>query len=359
MFEDYRNRMAIWGSYMGETMRMQSDTVVDAIWMNSVATRPVCVKVVDSGLPPEYTSVDEFDEVLWAHFEPNQKYNVTKDEVDFFLTFRPGDIQKHPEIKIGSYVSIPNVDNIPEWYLIMFIDNDNELRRAHILKTNWILKWVTDGKIYNSLVCLRQANSYNSGSWDGDRLTFVDNILGVFCPTNSDTLTIGYNQRMIVSDPDRRPPLVWTVSKIEDIIPPGITKFRFTQENFDPSHDNAELGLADYYSSEITPEYSDQLINVGTATITYTGAKPTIKVGGNFKIFTANFSKEGVTPRSWLVSDGITTFSESTGDYTIEYDNGKLKLKVAQNYYLVEKVLTIQVIGTDGSTTNLEVEVIG
>lgn len=163
MYEDFRKRMERKGTYMGEIMRRQSDIVVDALWMNSVSTRPVQVKVINQGLPPTYEAPDDFEDVLWAHFEEHNKFNVTKDEQDCYLTFRPGELAQHPEIKPGSYVCVPNVDNEPEWWLIVYIDNDNELRKTQILKCNWVLKWVANGNIYQTLGCQRVANSYNSG----------------------------------------------------------------------------------------------------------------------------------------------------------------------------------------------------
>lgn len=179
-------------------------------------------------------------------------------------------------------------------------------------------------------------------------------------PTNNDTLTIGYNQRFIISDPRRKPPLVWQVSKIEDTQPEGLTKFKFTQENFDPIHDNEELMLANYYDSPIVPEVPDAQAELHhPVAITYSGTQPTIKVGGSWKVFTPSFKDRTATPRKWTISDENGSITEDMQDYTIEYDGNKLKLKVARNYELIGKVLIIQVTGTDGSTGEMQVEVIG
>lgn len=189
----------------------------------------------------------------------------------------------------------------------------------------------------------------------------MDNITSAWLPTNNDTLTIGYNQRFIISDPRRRPPLAWQVSKIEDTQPEGLTKLKFTQETFDPVHDNAELMLANYYSSPIEPEVAGTVTELPKpAVITYSGNKPTLKVGGNFKTFTASFDSQGVSPRRWIISDenGNEITSEMT-DYIVAYDGDKLKLKIARNYNLVNKVLIIQVIGTDGSAGEIKMEVVG
>ena len=188
----------------------------------------------------------------------------------------------------------------------------------------------------------------------------MDNVTSAIVPTNSDTVTISYNKRFIISDSKRYPPIVYQVSKIEDTQPHGLTTFKFTQETFDPTHDNAELGICNYFDSPIEPQPSepDLPIETSTATITYSGTKPTIKVGGSWKTFTPTFSDESITVDKWVVSDENGDISYDTENYTIEYYDNQLKLKVAQNYSLIGKLLTIQLFGTDKSTAEVEIEVI-
>lgn len=186
----------------------------------------------------------------------------------------------------------------------------------------------------------------------------MDNVTSAIVPTNSDTVKIGYNQRFIISDPKRYPPVVYQVSKLEDTQPHGLTTFKFTQETFDPAHDNAELGICNYYDTPITPEVPDPSTELQqTATITYSGTKPTVKVGGSAKTFTAVFKDESTTVSKWTVSDENGDISGNT-NYTIEYIGNQMKLKVAQNYNLIGTVLIVQVIGSDSSTAEVEIEVV-
>jgi hypothetical protein len=148
------------------------------------------------------------------------------------------------------------------------------------------------------------------------------------------------------------------VSKCEDTQPLGLITFKFTQETFDPIHDNAELMICNYYDSPIEPEVPNIEEELkGTATITYNGTKPTIKVGGSYKVFTPAFSDESVTVDKWTISDKNGDISGDS-NYTIEKDGDKLKLKVALNYNLIGTVLIVQLIGSDGSTAELSVEVV-
>lgn len=172
-------------------------------------------------------------------------------------------------------------------------------------------------------------------------------------------MTIGYDTKFLISDPRRKPPIAWTTSKIEDTQPIGLTKLKFTQEPFNPDADNEELMIADYYKDSIKPEpINPQEPITSTASITYSGTKPTIKVGGSTKTFTAVFKDETTTVSKWTVSDENGDIGGNI-NYTIEYDGDQMKLKVAQNYNLIGTVLIIQVVGSDNSTAEIQIEVIG
>lgn len=360
MYEDFRKRMERKGSFMGETMRRQSDAIVNATWLNSVAARRVQVKWLNYGLPPEYASATDFEDPIDAHFELKSAYSVNSGETPYYLTFRPGELTRHPEIQVGAYVCIPNVDDIPEWWLIIFIEDDNELKKVQILKCNWTLKWIADGKIYSTLGCQRYISGNSSGESSGSRITTVSNITSFFVPTNNDTMTINYDHRFLISDTRRLAPLCYGVSKIEDTVPAGLTKVQMEQEQFNPNTDSAELMIANYYNSNVEPVVPDiETELLGTATITYSGVNATIRVGGSYKTFTAAFSGENVTVDKWLISDENGDISNDAENYTIEYSDTQMRLKVSANYYLIKKVLIIQVIGTDGSTAETRVEVVG
>lgn len=358
MYEEFRKRMDRRGSFIGEVMRRQSDMIVNATWLNSVAARRVQVKWLNRGLPPTYASADEFEDPIDAHFELKSAYSISSGESPYYLTFRPGELVRHPEIKVGAYVSIPNVDNIPEWWMIVFIEDDNELKKLQILKCNWTFGWVVDGKIYHHLGVLRNGSALREA--DANSYTAVVNDNGaMLMATNADTQTICVDQKFLISDEGRTPPLAYAVSNIVDSRPLGITKFTISQSTFDAVHDNEELMLASYYGNAVEPEESNLDTEIlSTAVISFNGIQPTVKVGGSYKVFTASFSDENVTVDKWLVSDENGDISANTSNYTIEYLDKQMKLKVAPNYDLIGTVLIVQVIGTDKSTAEVRVEVV-
>ena len=158
---------------------------------------------------------------------------------------------------------------------------------------------------------------------------------------------------------------MYQVSKIEDTQPHGLTTFKFTQETFNPDADNAELGICNYYDTELSPiDSSDKPIHERLE-ITYNGTKPTVKVGGSEKVFTVQLPEDNHFDVKWSLSDGTNTYgdsyenyTETFGDYTITTEDRNLRLKVARNYDIVGTILTIKALCADGSEGEMKVEVV-
>jgi hypothetical protein len=337
---------------MSEMLRMQSNMVIEQTWNRDPNYRRVYVVKVSRGLP----EITDKHELVDVKFNVDTYQKAGSNEPAYHLQFRHGAEKRNPDIGVGSYVYMADEDGEWKWWLILGCDERPAFRQYHIVETNYKLGWVLDGKIYYHLVVLR---SGSSGDVDENSYTStVDGTLSAWMPTTSDSVMIGYNQRFLISDERRSTPLVWETSKIEDTQPFGITKLKMKQTTFDEIHDNADLMLANYYGNNIEPTEPEVEVELsGTASITYSGTKPTIKVGGSQKVFTPVFSVEGTTVDKWLVSDENGDISGDT-NYTIEYVGEQLNLKVAQNYNLIGTVLIVQVVGSDGSTAEVSVEVI-
>ena len=162
MLDVYKSRIAALGGYEGEARRRSSQKIMDASWMRDAATKPVFVKWVDSGLPV----VDDYDVPVYAKYNVKSYHNITGDEIAYLLQFRLEDIKNRPDIKVGSYVYIPNEMGAYEWWLLIHHDDRPQFAQWSILKCTWIYKWVSikDGHrvIHECLGCARKQNSYNS-----------------------------------------------------------------------------------------------------------------------------------------------------------------------------------------------------
>ena len=165
MLNTYRLRMNTLGSYEGEARRQNSQKIMDASWMRDAATKPVYVKWVNSGLP----IIDDDDFPVYAKFNVKSYHNITGDSIAYLLQFRLEDIRDNPNIRVGSYVQVPNEKDEYEWWLIVHEDDRTQFHQFSILKCTWTYKWVSkvNGKrrIYECLGAPRKQNSYNSGVW--------------------------------------------------------------------------------------------------------------------------------------------------------------------------------------------------
>ena len=353
MFDHYKSRMAHRGSNMSEMLRMQSTAVIEATWTNDPNYRRVYVVKATRGLP----RVTDKHELIDVKFNVDTYQKVGTDEPAYHLQFRHGAEKSNSDIAIGSYVYMENEDGEWQWWLIVSLDERPQFRQYAIIECNWQFGWVVDGKIYYHLGILRNGSLTREADVNSYTSVVNGNII-CWMATNAETQTIGHDQRFLISDAGRMPPLCYSVATISDSMPIGITKLVMSQSTFDQIHDNADLMLAGYYADGIEPVEPDIEVELaGTATISYSGIKPTIKVGGSAKTFTPVFSAEGTTVVRWFVSDENGDISGNT-NYTIERDGENLKIKVGLNYNLIGTILIVQLIGSDGSTAEVSVEVI-
>jgi hypothetical protein len=154
--------MAALGGYDGEARRRNAQKIMDASWLRDAATKPVYVKWVNSGLPV----VDDDDEVLYAKYNVKSYHSVQGDEVAYLLQFRLEDMKNRPEIKVGSYVYIPDETGAYSWWLLIHCDDRPMFRQWSILKCLHIYRWATFQNGYRVIhECLgvpRSQSSYNS-----------------------------------------------------------------------------------------------------------------------------------------------------------------------------------------------------
>ena len=361
MFEHYKSRMAHKGPNISEMLRMQSNMVIEQTWMNDPNARQVYVVKVSNGLPV----ITEQHKLVDVKFNVDTYQKVGSDEPAYHLQFRHGAEKRNPDIGVGSYVYMADEDGEWKWWLIVGLDERPAFRQYHIIECNWKFGWISDGKIYYHLGIIRNGSLTREAD-ENSYTSIVNGNMVCWMSTNADTALIGHDQRFLISDISRKVPLCYSVATISDAMPIGITKFVMSQGTFDAIHDNADLMLANYYSTAIQPEEPEikpvepvePQPSMGTAEIKYSGVKPTVKVGGSAKTFTPVFSLEGVIADEWLITVDGADIREDVENYTITYDEGNLKLKVALNYYLIGKVVNVQVVGTDGSKASLDVEVI-
>ena len=178
-------------------------------------------------------------------------------------------------------------------------------------------------------------------------LTTPENQNQFILPDNPDTQRIYYNMRFLISA-DQINPIAWEVSKKEDTMPQGIIIYTIKQDLYNPSKDNKELMIADYYSSAITPTPEEEVISK-KYDIHYSGS-PVVKVAGSYKTFSVENPDVDHT-YTWNIV-GL-----KPEDYKLISEDSFIKIKVAKNYNLIGTTFTLELY-VDGSLSNtLECEV--
>ena len=358
MLEAYRTRMAALGLYEGEAKRRNAQKIMDASWMRDTATKPVYVKWVDQGLPV----VDDDDYPVYAKFNVKSYHNITGDEIAYLLQFRLEDMQDRKDIKVGSYVYIPNEMGDYEWWLIWHLDDRTQFRQFSILKCTWIYKWTSfkDGHriIHQCLGVTRNQNNYNSGCWLDYTFEIVEQQHVMMMPSNNDTNILTYNTRLLVSNEGRYPPIAWKISKVQPSVVNDTVRFTMTQEQYNPSTDNVELMIADYKMSYVEPEAieMEEIPTVSDLEISYSG-KPALRAGGGYKKFTLKTR----------VDDKLVDVIEDV-EWSIDFDGNEDKLicsvegnifrvKCTNDYSLIGKTFTLTA-ESEYSSKSIIVEVI-
>ena len=179
----------------------------------------------------------------------------------------------------------------------------------------------------------------------------VENQEVFLVPTNDDTKTIHSDCYFLKSAPGRYPPLAWKISKCEDTLVDGITRFTMTQEQFSPATDNVELMVGNYYESAVEPEIfeTEETPTVSDLEITYSG-KPAVRAGGGYKKFSLKSRIDGklvdcTEEISWSIDfpDGDSEQLETSAV------GNTFRVKCKPDYSLIGKTFTITATTKYGS----------
>lgn len=396
MFEDFKNRMARQGSYMGQALKTQADAIMDATFSRDPAYR-VCYLQGKNTVFPEQTlngykqakavyagrEVYDMDELrgferIEAKYLVKSYYSIAGDTIDYMLQFRPNVHGTNPNIRVGAFVFIPDDLGVYNLWLIVARDDRPQFPQFYVLRCDFLAKWhiseedrvrydgahVDTGTIFSWCVA-RIQSSYNSGVWTDYSTTSVENQKKLWLPTNNDTRTIVYNEHITISDnPYRR--TSWEVTKYVDTEPQGLVKLTLAQQlEYSPRDD---LSWVNTYSDEISatnhgieydfyePRTNDktqhtevlpldvvevQEANEDENIITFSGVKPSLKVGGSYKTFTAHLNILGKPywRIHYLLNDTVvcTANFKYHGDELVcnntmgELDVDKTKISYSQN----------------------------
>ena len=265
----YKTMLNVKGKNLSQVRQYNSAMVMNATFTGDIGYKRVYILDKEEGWKYE-------DAKYSKHATPS----ILKDAVDYYLQFRP-----RVHYPVGTYVFIPNdmdynigfeeedpVDpfkdenfDVNKLWLIVGKNDANEFVRYNIIKCNWNFRWIArvngENKILNVWGAVRNANSYTSGVWTADYTTALDNITNAWIPdifllyedklSNydlCDTRYLRHDHRFMLTH-NKLDPKVYTVTKVQDLVPQGIIKLTLKQDELNNVRDNVDLMLCDYYNS--------------------------------------------------------------------------------------------------------------
>ena len=266
--EMYKTILDVKGRNLSEVRKYNSTMVMNATFTGDVGYKQVYILDKDEGWKYE-------DAKYSKHATPS----ILKDAVDYYLEFRP-----EIHYPVGTYVFIPDDKNkkigfeedepidpfqdenfdVNKLWMIVGRNDAVKFVRYNIIKCNWNFRWIAkmngENKVLNVWGAVRNANSYTSGVWTADYTTALDNVTNAWIPDTyllyedrildynlCDTRYLRHEHRFMLTH-NKLDPKVYSVTKVQDLVPQGIIKLTLKQDELDEIKDNVDLMLCDYYN---------------------------------------------------------------------------------------------------------------
>lgn len=376
---------------LGEKLKSDSDKIMELTWNNDIQSK-ICY-IYDfyhddqprlaEGMTYENTTKTRID----AKFIVKSYQSMDKDQVDYYVQFRPSQSIRFPEddelyyfetdyktiygntFPIGLYLDIPDDRNVYHKWLICREEKANQFPKYLVLPCDYELCWIeTNGKdrIKRRMwSVLRMQSSYTIGQYTDRVFTRTDNQNKIWLPLNKLTEKFWYTNsedttmRIVVSAPTEHP-LIWACTKIENIQPIGIQKLTIYQTVWSDNRDYIEkdsdgniIGMwANYFDSEIPPADPDTKPTPSPVTnilAIITSSASSIKVGGSYRTLNIKLSNDSDEDVTDTFGDSKSNFEwhfeidgeEYKGIIRNDISFCQMKIKFPDNYDYVGKVLTI------------------
>lgn len=400
-FETYK-RIKGNTSSIGQAHKEQSDIVYEATWDRDIDSR--VAYIYDQDRDDEYDLTDDLHpynsktkipvEIKFFEMEYN---SLSKDETGYHIAFKPSFDYKSVVpyydkeygnvvdsiFPIGQYLDIPDSKGIFHRYIVVgqYRYYSNQFPSFIVLPCDFKLRWVAHQKKYSCWCALRSQSSYNSGVWTDYKITTIENQKLVWLPYNPTTVEIFYDTRCAISGP-RQEPIVWSVSKVEDMNTKGIIRLTFKQDKWKEHVDLIEYNeegeyvgaWCDYYTDGVPIAEEDHTIIPSPtihSIITFSGIKPEIKIHGSYKKFTVKFYDDEENENVILTPLGTWEFKIGDDydasdlivyeDITPEGENmyKQIKVKFIGEDEWIGKNLHVWYVSDESIKSHIDVNIVG
>lgn len=165
----------------------------------------------------------------------------------------------------------------------------------------------------------------------------------------------------------------WKISKVNRLSPNGLVKVTLAEDMYNNQTDYIELddngvvvGMwADYYQNgKVTPiSPEEDTPSTVYSKITYSGIKPEIKIGGNYKKFTVTFYDDG-EPIEFITGNWLFTIDDIDVSSLIEIDGtvteqNQCRIKFIGEDEYIGQVLVVSYETNNGIKSSTEMNIVG
>ena len=234
--------------------------------------------------------------------------------------------------KAGMYIYYKN----RYWIISGLVDNNQMYEKAIITLCQYKLKWQnSNNEIVERWTNVLSASQYNNGETGNKTITLQSNQLMLFMPMDNETILLDNPKRFFITK-NTVNPKVYILTRNDDVIydygnDGGCINLIVTQDQIKTT-DRPDLMLCDY----ISPTSSGGDVSGWNMEIEYLG-NPTLKIGGNYKTFTAklfdnNNNLISITP--------VWTIDKYTNSFDVITTDNELKIKI-NNVNLSGEIITL------------------
>ena len=388
-FFNYQRNLLNKGKTLGEVRKRQADQIILDTWDGDIqSTRCWLFDMYRDPDPTKFRNMEITDEMipLDIKFSVHTKNTYSKDIPTVHLQMKPGQENCVPyyeeyeyyygsEWPLGLYVLIPDErGSLRRWMIVDYANfYVNQFPTFEILPCDFTLSYIMDGKKCRVASVLRSQNSYNSGVWRDFHFERPEDQQKMLIPLNRDTEKNFYNMRIIADAKVLSEPRAWRITKVNRLAPNGLVLLTYAEDIFDQHNDyieteTDELGRtrvigqwADYWKNNVEPaEPPEDEPTWLRSSISCSGVRPFLKVGGGYKTLTVNFTKNDEPAEPVLGYWYYTMAGEDVSTLIVEKptdQDNQIKIKFAgDESYIGQMLVVTHVTDSTKSTIELPIE---
>lgn len=245
---------------------------------------------------------------------------------------------KDVDIKRGDYITIE--DEV--WIIVTDIDFNGVFKFCKVRKCNNEIYWLDNSNILSAPIIITNLTLYTDGITNGN-LKIQDGNATMVMQFNDKTKTITHNSKFII---DHNRECVFSVADIDSYSKNGLLTLVCAKEQYNPTKDNLELNIANYYNNVVT----------NNTNIPIEGEKSVIISGSD----SIKLSRTATYNSQFIDIDGTVYLEESHWTITdllggatnaiqiIGVDNNSIKIKAVDSYENIGKEFYLSCSSIDG-----------